>query len=179
MEYLARNLWRKLWHAISQEISNAHDMDETNPEDYLQLLDRTGTGNITMDEIQLALRNHLGVSIDRREQTFAQFIHDYADTTGIGKITLVDLQHFVEELSYDGDDYGDISFSSSCWGGESLLPETNDNKDDEAKAVVRDNGETPPAPDVDSLTDSETEIEDSDSDFGAGVGAAANTIETM
>jgi hypothetical protein len=127
-----------------------------------------------VDEIQLALRNHLGVSIDKREQTFAQFIHDYADTTGNGKITLVDLQHFVEELSYDGDVDYDSCCSSSSWGGDSLLPETNDNKDntDQAVMIIRD-GATPP-PSEESITDSDT-----DSDFGAGVGAAANTIENM
>ena len=157
MEYLARNLWRKLWHAISQDIANAHDMDELNPVDYLQVLDRTGTGSITVDEIQLALRNHLGVSIDKREKTFAQFIHDYADTTGNGKITLVDLQHFVEELSYDGDD--------PCLGEGSSQEE----EDDKDNVVVC----------IDPETDREMEVDGSDGDFGAGVGAVGNTIETM
>jgi 2',3'-cyclic-nucleotide 2'-phosphodiesterase (5'-nucleotidase family) len=104
MGYFARNLWRKLWTAIAEEISNAHDMDEGNPVDYLSMLDRTGDGSVTFEELQLALRNMLGVSIDKRETTFAKFIHNYADTTGNGKINLTDIRHFVNELNYDDGD---------------------------------------------------------------------------
>ena len=103
MVYFARNLWRKLWNAISEEISNSHHLDESNPADYLELLDRTGDGTVTVDEIQLALRNMLGISIDKREKTLAKFVHSYADTTGNGKITITDIEHFVNELRSDGD----------------------------------------------------------------------------
>jgi hypothetical protein len=64
--------------------------------------------------------------------------------------------------------------------GESILLETNDNKDEQKDKrwwwwwFVLINGVTPRrAPEVGSLLDSETEIDDSESDFdGAGVGAA-------
>mmetsp|Transcript_20758 Transcript_20758/g.57367 ORF Transcript_20758/g.57367 Transcript_20758/m.57367 type:complete len:631 (+) Transcript_20758:1259-3151(+) len=135
--YFARTLWRRLWQAITEEISSKHaeDGDEQNPSsvanspsgmtrkssagdlsksvtslasinsdpsEYMSVLDRTGDGTVTVEEIQLALKTMLGVSIDKREKTFAKFIHDYADTTGNGKITITDIRHFCKELNDDG-----------------------------------------------------------------------------
>jgi hypothetical protein len=102
MVYFARSLWRKLWQAVAEEVSQQKDMDENNAADYLEVLDRSGDGTVTVEEIQISLKNMLGISIDKREKTFAEFIHGYADTTGNGKITITDIRHFMEELNEDG-----------------------------------------------------------------------------
>jgi len=140
MPYFARNIWRKLWQGIAEEISSRHGEDEseaennaattmkkigsshaemskstttmvsspsvstisTDPTDYLSVLDRTGDGSVSVEEIQYALKNILGISIDKREKTLAKFIHDYADTTGNGKVTITDIRHFCRELNSDG-----------------------------------------------------------------------------
>ena len=78
-------------------------MYSNNAADYLDVLDQSGDGTVTVEEIQLALRTMLGISIDKREKTFATFIHNYADTTGNGKVTITDIRHFMEELNEDGE----------------------------------------------------------------------------
>ena len=103
MVYFARNLWRKLWRAVAEEVQRSRDMDSNNAADYLDVLDQSGDGTVTVEEIQLALRTMLGISIDKREKTFATFIHNYADTTGNGKVTITDIRHFMEELNEDGE----------------------------------------------------------------------------
>ena len=68
----------------------------------MQALDQTGTGSITVGELQIALHKMLGMQIDKREQTLAKFIHDYADVTGNGKVTMADIEHFASALTEDG-----------------------------------------------------------------------------
>jgi len=102
MSYFARNLWRKLWDSISadlgdEECSIADDFD-CQADERLSLLDLSGDGEIGVDEIQRALRDRLGYSVDDREPTLAQFVHSFADTTGNGKITLEDLVLFCDEM---------------------------------------------------------------------------------
>ena len=103
MGYFARTLWRKLWKAISEYVHEHPKLDENKPGDYIEVVDQSGDGTVTVEELQDALRTMLGVSIDSREQTFAKFIIDYADTTGNGKITKADIIHFMDELNDDGE----------------------------------------------------------------------------
>ena len=109
MGYFARTLWRKLWRAIGDHVSEHPKLDENTPADYIEVVDQSGDGTVTVDELQEALRTMLGISIDKREDTFAKFIIDYADTTGNGKITKDDIMHFMDELNDDGElDENDI-----------------------------------------------------------------------
>ena len=99
MTYFARNLWRKLWEAISTEISAFCDIDkDCNPEARLKVLDTSGDGKVTVPEIQAALRDLLGYSIDQREQSLAEFVHSFADTTGDGTVRLEDFEAFCAEM---------------------------------------------------------------------------------
>jgi hypothetical protein len=102
MGYFARNLWRRLWDAISQELSETCDLSEDcNPKGRLAALDISGTGTVTVEEIQLALRDYLGFSVDDREMSLAEFVHSFADTTGDGKVALRDFELFCEEMKED------------------------------------------------------------------------------
>jgi hypothetical protein len=100
MSYFARNLWRKLWDAVSRELSRECELeDECNAEGRLAALDVTGDGVVTVDEIQMALKEKLGYSIDDREKSLAEFVHTFADTTGTGQITKQDFEIFCNEMS--------------------------------------------------------------------------------
>jgi 2',3'-cyclic-nucleotide 2'-phosphodiesterase (5'-nucleotidase family) len=98
MSYFARNIWRKLWDATTKEISDTCAIDEC-PDARLEVLDRSGDGIVTVTEIQHALNDLLGYSIDRREKTLAQQVVSIADTTGDGTIALEDFTAFCEEIS--------------------------------------------------------------------------------
>jgi len=99
LAHFARNLWKKLWYAVTQEVASECDL-ENGPcaEERLEILDSTGDGEVTVEEIQIALRELLGVSVDERELTLAKFVHSYADTTGDGRVTLRDFEKMAEEL---------------------------------------------------------------------------------
>ena len=102
MSYFARNLWRKLWDSISMEIASTceptGDADECNVDERFEALDSTGDGVISVEEIQGALRDRLGYSVDDREQSLAKFVHSFADTTGDGQVTRQDLEVFCAEI---------------------------------------------------------------------------------
>jgi hypothetical protein len=104
MTYFARNLWRKLWDSISMEIASQCDTaavdgnDECRIDERLDALDMTGDGIISVEEIQVALRDRLGYSVDDREMTLAQFVHSFADMTGDGQVTRKDLKLFCDDL---------------------------------------------------------------------------------
>jgi EF-hand domain pair len=103
MSYFARNLWRKLWDSISQDIaatcdsSNA-ESEECQVDERFEALDVSGDGVISVEEIQEALRDRLGYSVDDRETSLAQFVHSFADTTGDGQVTRQDLEVFCSEI---------------------------------------------------------------------------------
>jgi hypothetical protein len=100
MGYFARNLWRKLWDAVSYEIASECNIeDECNAEERLAALDVTGDGVISVEEIQIALRDRLGYSVDDREKSLAEFVHSFADTTGNGQVTRQDLEVFCDEMT--------------------------------------------------------------------------------
>ena len=106
MSYFARSLWRKLWDHMTDELSETfEDGDEMLcavddcPEERLEMLDRSGDGVVTVDDIQSALRDQLGVSVDERETTLAEMVHQQADLTGTGKVTLDDFKQYCNEQS--------------------------------------------------------------------------------
>lgn len=106
MSYFARNLWRKIWEALSLELAdNCYDymsdepcIDECNAAARLRALDRDGDGVVTVEEMQQGLHDLLGYAVDDREMTLAQFVHAFADTTGDGSVTLEDFQRFCDEI---------------------------------------------------------------------------------
>lgn len=98
MAYFARNLWRKLWDATSKEISDTCAIDGC-PEARLEVLDRSGDGVVTVDEIQHALNDLLGYSVDKREKTLAKQVMEIADTTGDKRLTLADFEAFCDQFS--------------------------------------------------------------------------------
>ena len=103
MTYFARNLWRKLWEAISVELSDdlcgiTSDYDCKSTE-RLATLDANGDGTVSVEEIQLALRDKLGFSVDKSEKTLAKFVHDFADCTGDGLLRREDIETFCSEIT--------------------------------------------------------------------------------
>jgi hypothetical protein len=105
MSYFARNLWRKIWEALSLELAENCTgyweetcREECNAKGRLNALDRDGDGVVTVEEMQQGLHELLGYAIDDREMTLAQFVHAFADTTGDGRVTLEDFQRFCDEI---------------------------------------------------------------------------------
>jgi hypothetical protein len=116
MGYFARNLWRRLWYAISQELSETCDLSEDcNPKGRLAALDISGTGFVAVEEIQMALHDYLGFSVDDREISLAEFVHSFADTTCDGKVALRDFELFCEEMreDYENDEKWRPSYNGS------------------------------------------------------------------
>jgi len=111
MGYFARNLWRKIWDNLSNIIGNecaiseGEDVDGCNAEMRMKTLDRDEDGLVSVEEIQKALGDIVGLSIDNRELSLAQFVHSFADTDGSGEVTLNDLQLFCDEMEevYEAD----------------------------------------------------------------------------
>mmetsp|Transcript_105776 Transcript_105776/g.305993 ORF Transcript_105776/g.305993 Transcript_105776/m.305993 type:complete len:683 (-) Transcript_105776:87-2135(-) len=105
MAYFARNLWRRIWDSLSQVLDSECDSEsvdlanECQPEARLETLDADNDGKISVEEIQTALGSLVGLSIDERELTLAQFVHDFADTNGNGEVTLQDLEVFCDEMT--------------------------------------------------------------------------------
>ena len=90
-----------MWNAIGDD---CREHKVCNPEERLEALDQTGDGIVTVEEIQVALRDRLGLSIDKREQSLAEFVHSFADQTGDGTIRLMDLEVFCAELGAEVDE---------------------------------------------------------------------------
>ena len=100
MGFFGRNLWRRLWEAIGDRIP---DTDETKAsgameaEDSrlrLDVLDRDGSGIVTVDDIHVGLRDILGLCVDNTEKTLAKHVHEIADVTENGKVTKQDFELF-------------------------------------------------------------------------------------
>jgi len=92
MAHFARTLWSRLWASVGEDVCPIDRACRT--EDRFDELDRAGDGIITVQDIQFALRDQLGLSIDKREQSLAEFVHSYADQTGDGTVRLNDLKLF-------------------------------------------------------------------------------------
>eukprot|EP00978_Attheya_sp_CCMP212_P034539 scaffold145101_cov59-Attheya_sp.AAC.2 len=123
MSYFARNLWRKIWEAVAPKrpsllvqddedqdsvqdnsfLPTPYDIlcvpdDECKPERRLELLDSDHDGIVSVDDIQTALRDLVGLSVHEDETSLAQFVHSFADTTGTGEVTLEDFEIFCSEM---------------------------------------------------------------------------------
>jgi hypothetical protein len=112
MTYFAGNLWRRIWDKLSVELdedcdAELYDAEEDddcdgapscNPELRFETLDQDGDGVVSVDEIQEALSDLAGISVDPREKTLAEFVHEFADATGSGEVTVEDLEIFCRDL---------------------------------------------------------------------------------
>jgi Ca2+-binding EF-hand superfamily protein len=106
MSYFARNLWRRIWDLLSQHLDEECDVKESsnspeedcNPELRLETLDKDQDGVVSVDDIQNALQDIVGLSVDSREKSLAEFVHDFADVTGSGRVTLEDFAIFCDEM---------------------------------------------------------------------------------
>uniref|UniRef100_A0A7S4MI19 Calcineurin-like phosphoesterase domain-containing protein n=1 Tax=Odontella aurita TaxID=265563 RepID=A0A7S4MI19_9STRA len=151
MSFFARNVWRKIWEAVSPERrlleECGEDPDEEcgidadpgtcDPRGRFEALavakgggkrgvgvggGAGGGGNgghgknpippgsssddddddddnvLTVDDIHMALSDVLGLSVDDTERSLAKFVHNFADTTGDGRVTLADFEQFCEEM---------------------------------------------------------------------------------
>lgn len=97
MTFFARNLWRKMWEAIAPDESCSVD-DDCDPEGRMQRLDLNGDGEVTIEDIHLALHDLVGLHTDPNEKSLAEFVLNYADTSHNGKITADDMRSFCSEM---------------------------------------------------------------------------------
>ena len=105
--YFARNLWRKLWDAISDSIEDACPIDDptcSTPETLLEVLDTNGDGTVSVEEIQRAMGELLDYSVDDRETTLAEFVHAFADATDTGKVTVKDFELFCSDMAVSAEE---------------------------------------------------------------------------
>ena len=109
MGFFARGLFSKLWDATSELLPNPEDvleetcnpqlsLNETESRLRLAALDREGTGTVTVDNIQAALRDFLGLSVVNEVKILAEAIHDCADMTGDQSVSVVDFEKFCESM---------------------------------------------------------------------------------
>lgn len=123
MGYFAKNLWRKIWDRLTTFIGSECDVDGTscNAEMRLKSLDKDKDGLISVEDIQAALAKIVGLSVDNRELSLAQFVHSFADTNGSGEVTLEDLETFCDEMEeiYEADAWR-LSFPKSSPSQEEL-----------------------------------------------------------
>ena len=106
MGYFARNLWRKLWEQIGPPRPEGGDRSEVDalcsmdcdPEERLEKLDYDHDGEVSTDDIHKALKGVLRLSVDDKEKSLAEFIHNFADTSGSGHVTVEDFQIFCNEM---------------------------------------------------------------------------------
>mmetsp|Transcript_4160 Transcript_4160/g.11775 ORF Transcript_4160/g.11775 Transcript_4160/m.11775 type:complete len:792 (-) Transcript_4160:100-2475(-) len=64
----------------------------------LSVLDSSGDGLVSVDDIHSSLRDLLRISTSEENMTLAKFVHDYADVTGNGRVTTEDFAHFCSVL---------------------------------------------------------------------------------
>lgn len=120
MSFFSRNLWRKIWEAITPAViaeeqgTNIEDLDldltsldelcteDSNclPERRLAILDNDGSGEVTVEDIHHALSDILQLSVDTTgtETSLAEFVHSFADIDSDGVVTLDDLENFCDEI---------------------------------------------------------------------------------
>ena len=110
MAFFARNLFRKLWDATGERIQDPEEVLEefTQPSNKtleevesrlrLDVLDVDGDGCLTVDDIHVALRDILGLTVHEEEKTLAECIHSYADVTDTGTVTVDDFEQFCTGL---------------------------------------------------------------------------------
>jgi 2',3'-cyclic-nucleotide 2'-phosphodiesterase (5'-nucleotidase family) len=107
MSYFAKSLWRRIWDCLSERLNEECDATKMAPDSSvevctpdlrLETLDTDQDGVVSVEDIQHALKDIVGLSIDRREQSLAEIIHRFADTNGTGEVTLEDIVLFCEEF---------------------------------------------------------------------------------
>lgn len=109
MSYFARNIWRRLWNVIALEVGRDPESRLTTKDPcfcdpgmvMISSLDQTGDGIVTVDDIQVALQEKLGCSVDEREKSLAEFIISFADQTGDGRLCKKDFQIFANLMNND------------------------------------------------------------------------------
>jgi 2',3'-cyclic-nucleotide 2'-phosphodiesterase (5'-nucleotidase family) len=110
MSFFAKSLWRRIWDGLSERLGGECDLtkvdqdsslDACTPELRLDTLDTDEDGVVSVEDIQYALKDIAGLSIDRREQSLAEIIHRFADTNGTGEVTLDDIILFCEEFGVE------------------------------------------------------------------------------
>lgn len=108
MAHFSRTLWQRLYEAIEREVSEEEECAvgdfDCQAEEHLDALDLSGNGIVTVDEIQIALQDKLGYSIDTREKSLANFVHSFADQNGDGRVTKKDLKIVLKQMEELNDD---------------------------------------------------------------------------
>lgn len=106
MGFFARNLFRKLWKATGKHMSTDDLLDleeegaskaetlELESQLRFSVLDQNGDGILSVEDIHVGLRDYLGLSVYEEEMTLAKIIHDYADVTESGHVTVDDFEVF-------------------------------------------------------------------------------------
>jgi len=108
MAFFAKNMWRKIWEAIGPNKTSGPKIDlghhSCDPAGRLAKLDLDHDGIVSVDEIHVALRDVLGLSVDPTEKSLAEYVHSFADTTGDGVVNMSDFEVFCEEMPafYEG-----------------------------------------------------------------------------
>ena len=109
MGFFARSLFRKLWDATEALIEDPLEILEeaSHPPPALAevegrlrhaILDRSGSGKITVDDIHVGLREFLGLRVNDEIKTLAKAIHSAADLTGDGYVTVKDFEMFCKKM---------------------------------------------------------------------------------
>mmetsp|Transcript_20061 Transcript_20061/g.43178 ORF Transcript_20061/g.43178 Transcript_20061/m.43178 type:complete len:706 (-) Transcript_20061:47-2164(-) len=106
MTFIAKSLWRRLWEHMTDELTMEREDDEdivctedSCPLERIELMDTDLNGVIEIHDIQQALEDFLGFSVDERELTLATMIHDFADMDGDGKVTMNDFELYCREMA--------------------------------------------------------------------------------
>jgi 2',3'-cyclic-nucleotide 2'-phosphodiesterase (5'-nucleotidase family) len=110
MTYCARNLWRKIWDGTRDGWmpTSFPFWGQESPEalqERMKRLDSDGDGDISVEDIQAALRDIVGISVHDDTLALAEFVHSFADHTDDGRVTMEDLEWFAAEMPniYDRD----------------------------------------------------------------------------
>lgn len=110
MSFFARNIWRKLWDAISEEIDDDNcsiggtNLNDCESEKLVQAMDTSGNGVVSVEDIHRLLKDKLCLSVDEREMTLAQYVHSFADTNGDGTVTKTDFELFILDMEQNYDE---------------------------------------------------------------------------
>ena len=98
----------------------------------LSVLDHSGDGIVSVEEIHLALRELLRLSTSDENMTLARFVHDYADVTGTGRVSAEDFAHFCSVLPGGiGEYYSKVAAEEGKDNGEG-----DDCNDDDDEALM-------------------------------------------